>query len=72
MEGSMEDLAFKPAGAAMAALIAGLAVAPAVDLVAVAEQQADDLAAGLAQAGPAEPLGAKPQQLDLFQDVPLG
>jgi hypothetical protein len=72
MEGLMEDLAFKPAGAAMAALIAGLAVTPAVDLAAAAEQQADDLAAGLAQVGAAEPFAAKPQQLELFDNIPLG
>lgn len=69
----MEDLAFKPAGAAMAALLAGISAGQAVDLVAQGEAETAQLAADLAALPTGEPLAApQPRQLDLFADVPLG
>lgn len=68
----MEDLAFKPAGAAMAALLAGISAGQPVDLVAQGEAEAEQLASHLAGLPAAEPLAAPGKQLDLFKDVPLG
>jgi hypothetical protein len=73
MEGSMEDLVFKPAGVAMAALLAGISAGQTVDLAAQGEAESAQLAADLNALPTAEPLApATPQQLDLFADVPLG
>jgi hypothetical protein len=77
----MNDRSFKPAGAAMAALVAGLAPAAIVEASQVQAPKApgakeaearDALAQAAENFSAAEPFGAKPAQTRVNKDIPLG
>lgn len=76
----MNDRSFKPAGAAIAAIVAGLAPAAIVEAAQEAApkpqpaKEADArnaLAEAAAQLGAAEPFGAKPARPRANKDIPL-